>query len=392
MWYSNYIMKRNENYYICKIEQEDFLIPFAQAVADYPHSIRLNSTGLYLWNILSESLSEEEIFADAIRYFNPSNEEIRCLKEDIHSFISSLCSMGLVIMDSKDITPAPQTSFIKIAGINIGTNLDKNYLDPKLLSFLNTSSSDDIDLYVEVRSTPAFPKTNGTVILRDTSAIIMKTESYFIYILPGYSRIKEMHISIDHKHVIIYSNGITDDTFIQEFYIALRTPFLYSALSKNMIMLHSASILYNDKLYCFSAPSGTGKSTHTALWAREYNIPTINGDLNMLSFSHGKAFVHGTPWCGTSNLYSTDTYELGGIFFLQRSLVNKTRVLDKQSSIIHLVSRIISPTWTEDLSNRIVILSSQLSTMCPYWSLECSISNEAVIVAKTAIDEYKPPS
>ena len=37
---------------------------------------------------------------------------------------------------------------------------------------------------------------------------------------------------------------------------------------KGMFALHSASLLYLEKAWLFSGPSGMGKSTHTALWKK----------------------------------------------------------------------------------------------------------------------------
>ena len=38
----------------------------------------------------------------------------------------------------------------------------------------------------------------------------------------------------------------------------------------NGMMIHSSAVVVDGKAYLFSAPSGTGKSTHTAFWLKKF--------------------------------------------------------------------------------------------------------------------------
>lgn len=46
------------------------------------------------------------------------------------------------------------------------------------------------------------------------------------------------------------------------------------------LFFHSSALMLDGKAYLFSAPSGTGKSTHTALWQRHFGgrVQMINDD------------------------------------------------------------------------------------------------------------------
>lgn len=46
------------------------------------------------------------------------------------------------------------------------------------------------------------------------------------------------------------------------------------------LFFHSSALMFDGKAYIFSAPSGTGKSTHTALWQRHFGgrVQMINDD------------------------------------------------------------------------------------------------------------------
>lgn len=41
-------------------------------------------------------------------------------------------------------------------------------------------------------------------------------------------------------------------------------------LEHDSFFLHASAIIFGGKCYCFCAPSGTGKSTHTRLWQKEF--------------------------------------------------------------------------------------------------------------------------
>lgn len=66
-----------------------------------------------------------------------------------------------------------------------------------------------------------------------------------------------------------------------------------------------------------------GKSTHTALWHELFGTPYLNGDLNLLGFEDGHITVYGIPWCGTSEIFTTEQYELGGIVLLGAGLADR---------------------------------------------------------------------
>ena len=58
-----------------------------------------------------------------------------------------------------------------------------------------------------------------------------------------------------------------------------REMFILACVSRDRLAIHSAAIIYDDKAYLFSAPSGTGKSTHANLWKDEYDCEILNGDV-----------------------------------------------------------------------------------------------------------------
>ena len=75
-------------------------------------------------------------------------------------------------------------------------------------------------------------------------------------------------------------------------------------------LLHSAVVEVDGNAYAFVAPSGTGKSTHVALWCDYFGnrARVINGDKPIVRLSNdGRVYVYGTPWCGKEG-YNINTY------------------------------------------------------------------------------------
>lgn len=111
---------------------------------------------------------------------------------------------------------------------------------------------------------------------------------------------------------------------------ALETLAFHRLLSErlidyNVIMMHGAAISYNNSAFIFSAPSGTGKSTHIMKWLR--NLPeayVINGDKPFIVMDNNP-MVCGSPWSGKEGLYSNSIVPLKAIVFMERSQENQIR-------------------------------------------------------------------
>lgn len=114
----------------------------------------------------------------------------------------------------------------------------------------------------------------------------------------------------------------------------------------------------------------------------------INGDLNLLSFKDGTPVVYGLPWCGTSGIFDTKTYPLGGIILLQQTPENHVESLAVHEKALLVSQRLISPSWTKDLLHSNLLFSEKLSSEIYVARLCCNMENEAAATMKDAIDDY----
>ena len=90
-------------------------------------------------------------------------------------------------------------------------------------------------------------------------------------------------------------------------------------IPRGCITVHSSSLAYNGRGLMFSAPSGTGKSTHTGLW-QKYRPGTIivNDDMPMIN-TNGEIALCGTPFAGTTGINTNINVPLAAVVFLRRA-------------------------------------------------------------------------
>ena len=129
-----------------------------------------------------------------------------------------------------------------------------------------------------------------------------------------------------------------------------------------------------------------GKSTHTNLWKELLDTPIINGDLNLLSITDGQPVVHGIPWCGTSGIYDTKTYPLGGIILLNQAKENVIEELSADQKLLLLSQRLISPTWTQKQLETNLNLIEKLIASIAVCKLHCTKEKEVLEVIKPWVD------
>lgn len=155
--------------------------------------------------------------------------------------------------------------------------------------------------------------------------------------------------------------------------------------NRDMLLMHGATIEYNGKAYIFTAPSGTGKSTHIKLW-KEYlgdKVNVINGDKPEVSFEDGKVYVHGAPWCGKEGWQINTSAPLAGVCLVERGETNSIETINPGESIeTFIVQLYISDE--PDYLIKIVDLFAKMTEAVPFYKLTCDISEDA---AKCSFEE-----
>lgn len=148
---------------------------------------------------------------------------------------------------------------------------------------------------------------------------------------------------------------------------------------KNRFLMHGAVISWHKHAYMFTAPSGTGKSTHIQLWRKFLgsDVRIINGDKPILAVKENETIVYGTPWAGKEQWQENTSAPLAGICILKRGTENRIRKLSADESLVWILRQIYF-TEDEDSAGRVMELADQLLAQVPVYELECDISEDAV--------------
>ena len=161
--------------------------------------------------------------------------------------------------------------------------------------------------------------------------------------------------------------------------------FRYIVLFHSGVVIHSSSIAYNGSGLLFSAMSGTGKSTHTGLWQKNYpQTEIINDDSPAIMMRDSEVLMCGTPFAGSTGININKTVPLKAIVFLRRGEINTIQKISPAEAIKYLIKEVRLPLTSELMDMALTHMGTVLSKV-PAYLLHCTISDEAVEVVKKAV-------
>lgn len=151
--------------------------------------------------------------------------------------------------------------------------------------------------------------------------------------------------------------------------------------------LHGSCISYCGKGIVFSAPCGTGKSTHTSLWQKLYGnkVQYVNDDKPALRQKDGKIYCYGTPWCGKTSLNSNVSVPLAAVVFLKRAEQNRMYKISVAEAVCYLNDQTFPSVYDNRLFKNNMSMIEKIIETVPIFMLECNISDEAVMLARDTI-------
>ncbi len=172
-------------------------------------------------------------------------------------------------------------------------------------------------------------------------------------------------------------------------YIYTGEEFNYHMIDCGGLKLHASAVVLDGEAYLFSAPSGTGKSTHTTLW-REYFGPErtfiLNDDAPIIKPEGDVLMAWGSPWSGTSPLSRNVGVPLKAIAFLEQSQKDWIMPMDYSDALIHIMGQTSRTQLLDRLDKQIATLNRLLKTV-PIFRMGCTISHNAVETAYAAMNK-----
>lgn len=151
-------------------------------------------------------------------------------------------------------------------------------------------------------------------------------------------------------------------------------------------LLHSCLIKVDDRGIAFSAPSGTGKSTHMMLWQRLLGdrLTIINGDKPLVRFVEDNLYAYGSPWMGKEWLGCNQKACLTDVCLIERSAINKTEPISKEEGIMLLMQQIYMPL-NSDMRIKTMGIIYRIAENVRFWKISCNMELDAAKVAYNTI-------
>ncbi|NLB79505.1 MAG: hypothetical protein GX796_11895 [Clostridiaceae bacterium] len=169
-------------------------------------------------------------------------------------------------------------------------------------------------------------------------------------------------------------------------FAALRKVMISALVQRKGFLIHSSTIIWNGKGIVFSAPSGTGKTTHTNLWKQMYHVRILDGDVTACRIIDEVPRVYGLPWCGTSGEFLNESVPLGAIVFLQQDKVNRIEKLNIKEAFIRLTARCYLQPWGDEMTNRHLDNIQEVIDKTSCYLLNCLPDQDAVELVRKCLE------
>lgn len=161
-------------------------------------------------------------------------------------------------------------------------------------------------------------------------------------------------------------------------YISTGGSFYRQLIAFNGMLLHSSCVVVDGKAYLFTAPSGTGKSTHVQLWLKLLGERAfvLNDDKPAIRALDGKVYVYGTPWSGKYDCSRNTRAELGGIAVVKRAAENSIRSLNPAEAAFALLNQTARSAYPDLMHSCIDTINNVVATGKLY-ELSCNMDISA---------------
>ena len=172
---------------------------------------------------------------------------------------------------------------------------------------------------------------------------------------------------------------------------AMMMAYAFSTAERKTVLLHASVIRKDGRGYLMTAPSGTGKSTHTYLWYK--NIPgcdLMNDDNPVVRIVDGEAIVYGTPWSGKTPCYRNIQAPVGAMVRIQQRPKNEIRRLKPVEALTTLLPAASSMKWDRRIYLGVCDTLSDLIARVGVWELGCLPNGEAALLCYETVRDVAP--
>lgn len=165
---------------------------------------------------------------------------------------------------------------------------------------------------------------------------------------------------------------------------------LYQAFGNTLpllhrIIFHGVAVKYDGAGYVFTAPSGTGKSTHAFLWQRYLGraVHILSGDKPVISGCGecgSSVTVWGSPWGGKERIFENGSAPLRGVCLIERGRTCAIERVEPAEFLETMLRQTFMPSEDPAATRALEVVDAVLANV-PLWRLTCDISEDAVLTS-----------
>lgn len=291
--------------------------------------------------------------------------------------------------------------YYRLAGLDIGIDYENELIEQRLKPF-QIEPVQKLDMTILIKRADRIARLEGEQLLntgqflwvrksgQDGVTIHLtegKDESKNILTMEASSDWSRVEINIRDDHYIVRENGEDDCTDYCNPFILCGLAFRNLLMHHGGLVIHASSIAFDNKGVLFTAPSGTGKSTHVRLWKETFgdDVTVVNDDTPAVRFINGVPMLFGTPWSGSPGIYTNTQAPLKVIVALERSDENRMRKLEPLKALPILMTRTLLPYYDEKKMTVACELVERLLERVDVYRLECRPDKDAVELVRRCL-------
>lgn len=167
----------------------------------------------------------------------------------------------------------------------------------------------------------------------------------------------------------------------------LRITFSQAVLPHGAVSLHAAAVTLGGRAYLFMGRSGTGKSTHAALWQRCFTgCRLLNDDTPTVRLApDGRPVAYGTPWSGKTPCYKNESAPVGGIVRLRQAEANRFERSEEVDAFVDVLPGCAVVPDSTALRDALCATLLALTSAVTVGRLDCRPDEEAARLCAAAL-------
>ena len=162
--------------------------------------------------------------------------------------------------------------------------------------------------------------------------------------------------------------------------------YAYATADKKTVLMHASVVSLEGRGYLMTAPSGTGKSTHTRLWRQCFDqCELVNDDNPVVRIEQGKAMVYGSPWSGKTPCYRNVCHPVGAYVRLFQEPENNIHPYQPLEAYAMLLPAMSCMVWDKRMQTGVSKTVAEMVRLSPMYRLGCRPDEAAARLCRDTI-------